>query len=114
MKHFEHIRNRITQAFQKANDVHGVTGKVTPKQPATQASDLSTKQSHYTQTQADTFKRSGDELIGACLRSPHVKLHRHHAHAYYIGDLNKQPSLAQVITEIEERYTEPKERKKAS
>jgi hypothetical protein len=121
MKHLEHVRNRISEAFQRANEVHGVTGKVKPKvfdgSLNLQAAVLATKQSTepiYGEKESALFQKQANSLIGA-VQSPYVMLHRQQLH-YYVGDLNKQTLAEDLFAEAmrEPAKTESKkERKKA-
>jgi hypothetical protein len=84
----EETKRRITEAFKKANETHGITGSVKPKQPAVQAANLSTKQSHYSQEQ---FIEETNAILDQAARLPLPHVTRHKEHSYYVGDLNKQP-----------------------
>jgi hypothetical protein len=118
----ESIRNRITDAFRKANEVHGVTSKVRPKvfdgSLNLQAAVLAAKQSTepiYGEKELALFQKQANSLIGA-VQSPHVMLHRQKSQSYYVGDLNKQPRADDLFAEAmrEPVKTESKkERKKA-
>lgn len=109
------VRRRITDAFKKANETHGITGSVKPKQPAVQAADLSTKQSHYSQEQ---FIEETNAILDQATRLPLPHVTPHKQHSYYVGDLNKQP-LAEDLFAAASRWNKPvteskKERKKTS
>lgn len=120
----EHVRKRIRDRIQEAFDTArslGTTGKVTPKQPAVQASDLSTKQQqHYSEADSKKFQVRGDTLVGAAMQLPLIannESRRLGEHAWYVGDLSKQPRADDLFAEAmrEPAKTESKkERKKAS
>ena len=109
-KGLDEVRQRIVESFRKANE-QGITGKVTPKQPAPQARDLSTKQSHipYSEADARNFQLRGDMLMGAA-RSV---LHRHKSHSYYAGNIEKNYTADEVIAEaLQPAKTESKKERR--
>jgi hypothetical protein len=121
MKHLEHVRKRITEAFRKANEVHGITGDVSLKQPVAQASDLSTKQTdYYCENQRRQFQLHGETLIGAALRLPIIANSKPRRsglveRAWDVGNLEKNYTAEEVIAEALKRSTEtPKKGKKTS
>ena len=112
------IKKSIQDAFSKAHEVHGVTGKVTPKvvdgSTTILAAKLATKQSaepYYGEREIALFQKRADELMGAVQHN--VTLHRQKSHSYYVGPLDKNYTAADVITEALQPESK-KERKKAS
>jgi hypothetical protein len=112
----EHVRKQIEEAFTRAREQGPTTA---PKQPA-QDCYLSTRRPHgyYTEADGHQFHQRADVLIKAAAHSPHVKLHRHRANSYYVGDIDKQPRAEDLFAEAVKHYVETeapkKERKKAS
>ena len=80
------VRRRITEAFQKANE-QGVTGKVTPKQ--VQASDLSTKQSHYAEADSHRFIAETNAVLEQAMQLPLPHITQRKEQSFYVGDLQK-------------------------
>jgi hypothetical protein len=101
------VKQRIMDAFNKANEVHGVTGKVVPK-PETEncrklEEALTTKQkqtTYYGEKEVALFQKRADSLMIGAIRSPHVTLHViRHEKSFFVGDLVKSYSADSVIAE---------------
>ena len=97
------IRKKIEEAFAVAREQGLTTApKLSPRglKPDTKQSD------HYTDVDSHQFERRADAFIKAAEHSPHVKLRRHRANSYYVGDINEQPRVEDLFTEVVKRYSD--------
>ena len=98
----EHVRKRIEDAFTEAREQGPTTA---PKQPA-RVLNLDTKQSYFTEIDSYQFHRRAEAFINAAEHSPHVRLHRHRANSYFVGDIDKQPRAEDLFAEVAKRYSD--------
>ena len=112
----EHVRKKIQAAFEAARSL-GTTGEVRRLQgPAggpTASPDLKkvtmdiggiSVEKHYTEGQRHEFHHHANRLIRKALASPAIQIQhetRLVERAYFVGDIDSQPCINDVLSEIE-------------